>query len=184
METLREIPRDLGLWLLLACLAALYGQVFPGLIQDWAGSSDFSHGFFIPLVTLWLLWIRRDEIREAEVAPKLAGALLVLVLAHSVSELALGLALVVALVRGVGARRDRPLRALVVEIALGAGGLCLARWLAVPGVLGVAASFWGYALVQSLYFLVPGGSGQRVANEDGDPFERARARLSALLEEL
>jgi hypothetical protein len=122
----------------------------------------------------------RSRVRNGGAA--LLGGVVVLVLARGFAEIALGMALVLALVRGFLARRSPPLRALVVEIALGVGGLCLARWLAVPGVLGAAAGFWGYALVQSLYFLVPGGHLEAVETT-GDPFERARERLSALLDD-
>ena len=165
-----------------ASMALVVGQL---VAAPWIGAGNVLALLLIAIAVGYAALLGHTARRRlGNGAAALAGALLVGVLAHSVSELALGLALVVALVRGLGARRARPLRALLVEIALGAGGLCLARWLAVPGVLGVAAAFWGYALVQSLYYLVPGGGGQRLANEHGDPFERARARLSALLEEL
>lgn len=56
--------------------AALYAPLARGLVADWSGSGDFSHGFFVPLVSAWLLWARRDELRAAPARPFWPGALL------------------------------------------------------------------------------------------------------------
>ena len=120
--------------------------------------------------------------RVGNAVAALAGALLVLSLARTASELALGLAVVVGLVRGVGARRLDSRRALLVELGLGTGGLVLARWLALPGVLGTGAAFWGYALFQCLYPLVQRARSRPTRRGEGDPFDRARVRLERLLE--
>jgi hypothetical protein len=74
--------------------------------------------------------------------------------------------------------RSRPLRALVLESLLAAGGLVFAGQLA-GASLALAA--WGYFLVQSLFFLV-GGIEARPDPGPADPFERARAELLALLD--
>ena len=101
---------------------------------------------------------------------------------YGLSEVVLGFAAILAGVRGGLERRHRPLRAVGIELVLGIAGLCLARWLAGPGALGAAAGFWGYALVQSLYFLAPGGVVSR-PRDAGDPFERARDQLEALFDQ-
>jgi exosortase len=62
--------------LLAAGLAVLYAPLAPELVGDWSRSGDFSHGFVVPVVTLWLLWRRRHEIRAAPSAPSALGALL------------------------------------------------------------------------------------------------------------
>lgn len=62
--------------LLAVAFAGLYAPLAAGLVEDWSGSGDFSHGFFVPLVSAWLLWIRRDELRAAEVRVFWPGALL------------------------------------------------------------------------------------------------------------
>lgn len=41
-----------------------YWGVFTGLLNDWASNPDMSHGYFVPVVALWLLWLR------SEMAPK------------------------------------------------------------------------------------------------------------------
>jgi hypothetical protein len=48
--------------------------------------------------------------------------------------------------------------------------------------LGQAASLWAFALVSSLYFLVPARSRAGRGDEIGDPFERASERIRGLLD--
>jgi hypothetical protein len=113
----------------------------------------------------------------------LVGAALVVLVASSVEGLAVGLACVTAFVRSGLEYSLRSGRGLVIEIALVLGGLAFASWLASPGWLGAAAALWGFALVQSLYFLVPGRTRARGATGPGDPFDRARQQILALLGE-
>jgi hypothetical protein len=97
-------------------------------------------------------------------------------------QTALGAALVVAVCRSAILYRARPLRALLLESALLAGGLGLAHFLAAGGAASLALGLWGYLLVQSVFFLA-GGVTARFGNDARvDPFERARAGLLALLD--
>ena len=80
---------DIGLALLGASLAVLYGPLVPELLSDWSRSGDFSHGFAVPLVTAWLLWRRRDEIRRAPIESSAAGGWL---LAAGIAMYLLGVA--------------------------------------------------------------------------------------------
>ncbi len=107
----------------------------------------------------------------------------VLVLARGPVEVAIGSALAIGAVRSGMLYRARSARAVAAEAALLAGGLALARFLAVPGPLGAALGIWGFFLVQSVFFLIGGVSERRPAAGDLDPFELARTRLAALLEE-
>jgi len=45
----------------LALLAA-YAPLFPGLVHEWATFPSLSHGFAVPLIAGYLVWIRRREI--------------------------------------------------------------------------------------------------------------------------
>lgn len=62
----------------LAGFAAIYGPLMPELVRDWMRSGDFSHGFVVPVVAAWLLWVRRDRLRREPVRPWLPGAGLLL----------------------------------------------------------------------------------------------------------
>ena len=129
--------------------------------------------------------VPRTSLRNAMVAS--IGSAAVLVLARGahvgMGEVAIGLTCVVALVRSGLASESRRVRSLVVEAVLGGTSLVFAAWLATPGWLGSAAALWGYVLVQSLYFLIPRSRESSRGETEGDPFDRARDRLLAMLEE-
>lgn len=110
-------------------------------------------------------------------------ALAIAVLAGRPSEAILGAALIVAVARSGFLYRAKPARAVVVEAALVFGGLLAARALAGPTLLSAGLAVWVFFLVQSLFFLA-GGVRERPPDEPRvDPFERARKRALALMEE-
>jgi exosortase D (VPLPA-CTERM-specific) len=59
------------------------------LVARWIRQDEYSHGFFIPLITLWLLWTRRSALRESLGRPSLGGVALVLLAAlmHVIGQL-------------------------------------------------------------------------------------------------
>src|SRR5262245_1492273 len=69
-------------------VVAFYGALSE-LVARWIRQDEYSHGFFIPLITLWLLWTRRDALRASLGRPSLGGLALVLVAAlmHVVGQL-------------------------------------------------------------------------------------------------
>lgn len=77
--------------LIAAAFLALYTPLVPELVRDWTSSGDFSHGFAVPFVSAWLLYVRRDRIRRTEMRPWLPGALL---LAAAVAQYLVGVAAV------------------------------------------------------------------------------------------
>jgi hypothetical protein len=117
-------------------------------------------------------------------AAALAGAGLVMLLASGIGGLAVGLTALLALVRSGLEFSMRGVRGGVVELVLGLLALGFASWVVSPGWLGAAAALWAFALVQSLYFLVPGRGRMPLCAGPGDPFDRAREQLLALLEEV
>ena len=60
------------------CLAVLYYPVFQTLVYDWTHDPDFSHGFLIPFISLYLLWQRTDQLAKLSVSPRNLGILLIL----------------------------------------------------------------------------------------------------------
>jgi len=46
----------------IVCLGILYFSVFQGLVYDWINLPDFSHGFLIPFISLYLVWQRLDDL--------------------------------------------------------------------------------------------------------------------------
>ena len=69
-------------WVALALLAAsfgaVYGQVLVRLAYDWWHDDNYSHGFLIPPLALYLAWDRRDRLSAAIVKPALSGLAVVL----------------------------------------------------------------------------------------------------------
>jgi len=109
--------------------------------------------------------------------------LLLLAVADGVTELAIGAALILSVVRSGLLYRSRPARAIVLEAGLLVGGLSLAKFLLIGGLGGVSLALWGYFLVQSLFFLIGGVALRPEASPRRDPFEHARTQLLSLLEE-
>jgi exosortase A len=52
----------LKLAILVACLVPLYFHVAQGLVYDWIHFEDFSHGFLIPIVSLYFVYERRKAL--------------------------------------------------------------------------------------------------------------------------
>ena len=117
----------------------------------------------------------RRAVRNAAAA--LVGTMLVVMLTGGLAGLAIGLAGVLALVRSGLEFPMKPARGFVIETLLMGLGLGFAFWVSSPGWLGTAAGLWAFALVQSLYFLVPGrGRGRSTTPRRGPARRSARRR--------
>ncbi len=66
-------PVSAELLLLAVCLVVLYGRLAPELVADWARSENYSHGFAVPLIAGWYVWLRRERLRASPSAPCFAG---------------------------------------------------------------------------------------------------------------
>ncbi|MFY9270050.1 MAG: archaeosortase/exosortase family protein, partial [Candidatus Manganitrophaceae bacterium] len=65
--------------LLLFALVFCYVQVFMTLVRLWWSNDIYSYGFLIPWISLYLVWVQREKLREIEPAPDyLKGGLLFL----------------------------------------------------------------------------------------------------------
>jgi exosortase A len=81
-ETRAAAPQLLKLLPLGAVLVALlvvYLPVVTELGRDWLRDSNYSHGFLIPLVSVYLLWASREALRRRAAAPSILGLLGILV---------------------------------------------------------------------------------------------------------
>lgn len=121
---------------------------------------------------------RRIGAAIAVVAAATALALAV----RTTAELAIGLAVVLGIARSGVLYRAATARAVVSEVALLGGGLLFARFLAGPSLAATALALWGFLLVQSFFFLIPGVRAQPARGRQADPFEEAHQRALSLLE--
>ncbi len=56
-----------------------FGPALSELVQRWDRQQEYSHGFLIPVVTIWLLWTRRDALRANVGQPIWFGLILIVV---------------------------------------------------------------------------------------------------------
>lgn len=62
--------------MLLGLLAALHHRTFVSLWQTWNTNENYSHGPLVPLVSLFLIWERREALRRTPPRPDTRGLLL------------------------------------------------------------------------------------------------------------
>lgn len=73
----------LHLLMLLVVLAGLYWRIIPPMVADWYRDENYSHGFIVPLVSAYFIYVSRDELLKARVVPDNRGlAVIVLALAQ------------------------------------------------------------------------------------------------------
>src|ERR1700742_2176145 len=48
------------------------------LVRRWTVQEEYSHGFLIPIVAAWLVWMRRDSVRASVGAPSWMGVFILL----------------------------------------------------------------------------------------------------------
>ena len=77
-----RIPRW-QLWALCGALVWLYAPVLSHLVGQWSHDPNYSHGFFVPAFSLYLLWQDRERLSSLPLQPSWAG-LLILALAIAV----------------------------------------------------------------------------------------------------
>ena len=62
---------------LILLLLSFWGGL-ENLVFRWMQQEEYSHGFFIPIISLWLLWKRRDALVQSVGSPSPLGILLIL----------------------------------------------------------------------------------------------------------
>src|SRR5437764_1163655 len=70
-----------GIWAPLAiagCVLVLFAPVLLRLVGQWWSDPDYSHGFFVPFFSAYLIWRRRESLAKLNVKPTWWGMLLVL----------------------------------------------------------------------------------------------------------
>lgn len=77
IAVIRGIP--VQVLFLLAAFVVLYFPTFQALLKMWWSSDDYSHGFFVPFISLYLVWVKREQLRDIRSNPNLKiGVLLIL----------------------------------------------------------------------------------------------------------
>jgi exosortase len=87
---------------IIAVLFIIYWPVFRWLVSSWLSNEFYSHGFIVPVVSGFLIWIKRHEIRREEHAASgyfplvLAGTLYAIYVALDIKSLG-GLSFIVVI---------------------------------------------------------------------------------------
>ena len=68
-----KLPLFFSAALAIALLAYLFFDSLAFLFDQWVGSEDYSHGLFVPLISLFLIWQARHRIAVAGIEPSWWG---------------------------------------------------------------------------------------------------------------
>lgn len=74
----KSLPRWQGA-ALLALLAWLYGSILARLFSQWMNDPNFSHGIFVPIFVLFVLWQDRKRLAQIEAGPSWSGIGLIMI---------------------------------------------------------------------------------------------------------
>jgi len=58
----------------LAGIVALFHETAASMVQVWAASRTYGHGFLIPPIVVFLVWLKRHEVAREKVVPSVWGA--------------------------------------------------------------------------------------------------------------
>jgi exosortase len=76
-RSLRNIHFAWGSGLIGVLMAAIYYRVLAKLVTDWWQIPDFSHGFLVPIFAAYLVWAKRETLRNTKLAPSWSGVAVV-----------------------------------------------------------------------------------------------------------
>src|SRR3989339_1832780 len=66
------------IFILTAAFLVVYQKAILKLISDWSTDPNFSHGFLIPFVALYMIWYKKNELAEVSFKPSLAGIIVII----------------------------------------------------------------------------------------------------------
>ncbi|WP_345945020.1 exosortase/archaeosortase family protein [Granulicella sp. dw_53] len=73
-----SMRRWLPVAVLVLLLIAVYFRIAGKLVFDWYDIPDYSHGFLVPLFSIYIMWENREVLRNTSVRPSWSGLPLVL----------------------------------------------------------------------------------------------------------
>jgi len=88
---LKDFPK-VNLLLVLIAIGAAYAAIVPSMVGDWYNDPNYSHGFLVPLLSVYFLSLNWDELKLSPVRPSnaglvvIVGSLLLLVLGYIGTE--------------------------------------------------------------------------------------------------
>jgi exosortase D (VPLPA-CTERM-specific) len=77
----RSLSKTFIIIAVLLLTVAVFSSALRELIARWYRQDEYSHGFLIPIVAAWMLWMRRDALRASVGHPSWCGPLVILLAA-------------------------------------------------------------------------------------------------------
>lgn len=65
------------LMVLLASIVLLYAPIVSEMVKDWYNDDNYSHGFVVPLIAGYFIYVKRRELFEAQVVPAWSGFIVI-----------------------------------------------------------------------------------------------------------
>src|SRR5215510_9585955 len=62
-----------------ALVALCYAPVLFSLVKDWEKDADMGHGFFVPVISAYIIWQNRHELLLMKARPNPWGLIVVLI---------------------------------------------------------------------------------------------------------
>jgi len=60
-------------------LIGIYIQIIATLVETWWNDANYSHGFLIPIVSIYLIWMKREQLRKIEMSSSNPGLILFII---------------------------------------------------------------------------------------------------------
>lgn len=77
-ESMSKLKKYYPIGIFILCFAFLYFDIFLGMIEDWSTNDNYSHGFLVPFITVYLIWTLKDKISETPIRPSYLGLFLLI----------------------------------------------------------------------------------------------------------
>lgn len=77
--SLAKTKNILSAFILIAIFISLFWESIRELVIDWTVDPNYQHGFFIPLISLYLLMQKRDKLRHLTLQPSFKAGMMILI---------------------------------------------------------------------------------------------------------
>ena len=82
----RPLNHSLRLWLKICALISIfiysYSDAIYSLIRTWLNRDDYSHGFIVPFIALYFVWVGKEKLKSIPVKPNIFAGLILMILAN------------------------------------------------------------------------------------------------------
>ncbi|MBI5180229.1 MAG: exosortase W [Nitrospirae bacterium] len=73
--------------LLAIVLLAAYYNAISLMVKTWLNRDDYSHGFLVPLISLYFVWAEREKLKQIPVQPNIVGGIFLFLLSAAMISL-------------------------------------------------------------------------------------------------